>query len=156
MQDPSAGEPVEGGADAMDRRQRELLLEIAKALAAGLPPLVRFNELQMDDPQFWLKSTDAEVDKAILVRNAHRLLGYLERIKMAEEARTWFGSDLILKDQPTNERRAMLGSLRQFAVDIGNAQIEQLIADLKELKYRDPKNLFGLKSEEPKRGFMRR
>jgi len=38
------------------RRQRELLLEIAKALAAGLPPLVRFNELQMDDPQFWLNT----------------------------------------------------------------------------------------------------
>jgi len=25
-----------------------------------------------------------------------------------------------------------------------------------ELKYRDPKNLFGLKSEEPKRGLLRR
>lgn len=156
MQDPSAETPMDGGVEIVDRKQRELLLEIAKALAAGLPPLVRFNELQMDDPQFWLESTDAEVDKAILVRNAHRLLGYLERIKMAEEARTWFGSELILKDQPNSERRAMLGSLRQFAVDIGNAQIEQLIADLKELKYRDPKNLFGLKSAEPKRGILRR
>ena len=142
---------VSGLLAATERQQVELLQRITRAVASPRPDLVTVPG--------GAELPDAEFNQELLAANGDRLLSYLRNIQAALEARVWFSRPAL--DRATaisKERAARLEALGAFCLEVADAAEEALVTDLRDLGYRDARNVFGLRSpetEKPKGRFWR-